>query len=164
MKTESRPVTVISPIDQSWKDENGHLNYAAYALAADPAIDAVFAAAGLDWTYRERNRRSDYLLQSRFHYLREIRGSDDIEVRSRLVEYDTKRVHIFCEIIDRATGTVAAIAHVIGIHVDTDAGRSVSFADDVLDSLKRLRQAHTGLGKPEFFDNSIGLAKPDLRL
>ena len=162
MNTNPCPISVTSLIDPCWKDQNNHVNYAAYAQAADPAIDAVYAAAGLDQKYRDLHKRADYIVKSSFYYLKEIRGSDYIEVRSRLIDFDDKRAHIFCEIIDQSNGAVAAIAHILGIHVNTETGRSAPFADEVLERLERLKREHDRLEKPDFFDGSIGFAKPNL--
>lgn len=164
MRSFPEPVIVISAIQPTWRDFNNHVNYAAYALAADPAIDATYAAAGLDASYRSQNNCSDYILQSRFHYLKEIRQSDRIEVRCRLVDFDSKRAHIFCEILAHESGTLAAIAHIIGMHVDTASGRSLHFSAEAIISLDALRAEHEQLSKPAYFDKTIAFSKPDLML
>lgn len=154
-----QPIVLASPVRPEWRDYNGHLNYAAYAMAADPAIDAVYAAAGLDAVYRKAHGRSDYVLESRFFYFREIRSGTTIEVQARLVDFDAKRTHIFCEIYDRDANSVSAVAHIVSIHVDALHAKSAEFPEFVSDRLAALKAAHALLPEPDHFDDSVALGR-----
>jgi len=153
------PIVTHVEIEPGWRDYNGHVNYAAYAMAADPAIDAVYAAAGLDRTYRKAHGRSDYVIESRFFYFREIRGGRSIEVQARLIDFDVKRTHIFCEIRDRDRDTLAAVAHIVCIHVCSDKARSAELPDFARERLAALKAAHARLPEPDHFDDTVVLKR-----
>jgi acyl-CoA thioester hydrolase len=157
MPSDPEPIIVRSRIEPSWTDFNGHVNYAAYALAADPAIDLVLADAGLDERFRRENQRSDYVVQSRFHYFREIRGDGYIEVRARLADFDSKRAHIFCEICSHPNGELAATAHIVSVHVDTAQAKSAPFPEFALRRLAELKREHDRLGKHACFDETVAM-------
>ncbi|WP_170984591.1 thioesterase family protein [Rhodoligotrophos defluvii] len=154
-----QPITVVSTIDPTWRDYNGHVNYAAYAMAADPAIDAVYAAVGMDLDYRRTNGRSDYVVESRFFYLREIRRGTGIEVRARLADFDRIRTHIFCEIVEHDSGVLAATAHIISIHVNSAKARSAEFPAFALAGFERLKAEHDRLPLSDYFDGSVVLRR-----
>lgn len=159
MSQFAQPITVVSEIDPAWRDYNGHVNYAAYAMAADPAIDAIYAAAGLDRTYRKNRNRSDYVVESRFFYLREIRSGARIEVRARLVDFDRKRTHIYCEIRDPDNDWLSAVAHIISLHVDSALARSVEFEDFALERFATIRGEHEQLPAADIFDATVSLKR-----
>lgn len=159
MSQLSRPITTVSEINPAWRDYNGHVNYAAYAMAADPAIDAVYAAAGLDWHYRKSCNRSDYVIESRFFYLREIRSGKHIEVHARLVDFDRKRTHIYCEIRDPDNDWLSAVAHIISLHVDSALARSVEFEDFALKRFAEMKAQHALLPPVDIFDGTVVLKR-----
>ncbi len=159
MSRPLEPITVISPIDPSWRDYNGHVNYAAYAMAADPAIDALYAAAGLDSAYRKAAERSDYVVESRFFYIKEIRHGQQMEARSRLIDFDNKRTHIFCEICDHDSGELSAVAHIISLHVDSRQARSAQFEAFAMRAFAELKAAHGQLPPPAVFDDTVSIAR-----
>lgn len=153
------PITVISSIDPSWRDYNGHVNYAAYAMAADPAIDALYAAAGLDSAYRKTAERSDYVVESRFFYLKEIRQGQQMEARSRLIDFDNKRTHIYCEICDHDSGELSAVAHIISLHVDSKRAKSAEFEAFATAAFAKLKAAHCQLPPPAVFDDTVSITR-----
>lgn len=159
MKKPLEPVTVISPIDPSWRDYNGHVNYAAYAMAADPSIDALYAVAGLDPAYRKKAERSDYVVESRFFYIKEIRKGQQMEARSRLIDFDNKRTHIFCEICDHDSGELSAVAHIISLHVDSRLARSAEFEAFATAAFAELKAAHQQLPPPAVFDDTVSISR-----
>ncbi len=159
MIKQSSPVVVVSTIEPAWRDYNGHVNYAAYAMAADPAIDAVYASVGLDLSFRKANRRSDYVIESRFFYLSEIRTGNIIEVRARLIDFDRKRTHIFCEICEQESNKVAATAHIVSMHVDSSLARSAEFPDFAAEGFAALKATHDKLPAPGHFDDTLVLGR-----
>ena len=156
---EIRPVIGVARVVSEWRDYNGHVNYAAYAVAADPVIDDVYAAAGLDAAYRASTGFSYYAVECRFIYLREIRDGTAIEIHGRLIDFDSKRAHIFLELYDRDLDRLSAVAHLISAHVDPALGRSVEFPDFILDKLTALKAAHARLPEPEQFDDTVVLRR-----
>jgi acyl-CoA thioester hydrolase len=104
-------------LEANWIDYNGHLRDAYYGLAASYAIDAVMDHLGLDAAYRESTRGTLYTLEMHLHYLHEVKFSDALEIRSTIIDFDVKRIHLGCLFsCSRVEGAVAT-AEMMLLHV-----------------------------------------------
>jgi acyl-CoA thioester hydrolase len=97
-------------IRPEWIDYNGHLRDAYYGLVLSLAIDEVMDQLGLDAGYRERTRCTLYTLELHLHYLHEVAESDELIVKTSVLDADGKRIHAGCRFLRRdetvATGEV----------------------------------------------------------
>lgn len=123
------------PVRDEWIDYNGHLMDGYYSVIFGHAIDAVMVNIGLDAEYRQRTGCTLYTLESHLRYLHEVKPGSTAEVRTRVVDVDTKRLRLCFEMIandtDDADNTVAATQESMTIHVDQRAGRSSPWPDEV---------------------------------
>ena len=104
-------------LEAAWIDYNGHLRDAYYGLVASYATDAVMDHLGIDAGYRESTNCTLYTLEMHLHYLHEVKFSDALEVRSTVLDYDAKRIHLGCHFLgDRLEGAVAT-AEMMLMHV-----------------------------------------------
>ncbi len=104
-------------LEADWIDYNGHLRDAYYGLVASYAGDAVMDHLGIDAAYRESTHCTLYTLEMHLHYLHEVKFSDALEVRSTILDFDTKRIHLGCLFsCSRVTGAVAT-AEMMLLHV-----------------------------------------------
>jgi acyl-CoA thioester hydrolase len=104
-------------LEAEWIDYNGHLRDAYYGLVASYAVDAVMDQLGIDAAYREATRCTLYTLEMHLHYLHEVKFSDALEVRSTVLDFDAKRIHLGCLFAcDRVDGAVAT-AEMMLMHV-----------------------------------------------
>jgi acyl-CoA thioester hydrolase len=95
-------------IEPAWIDYNGHLRDAYYGVVLSYAIDDVMDALGVDAAYRERTRCTLYTLEQHMHYLHEVKGTDELEVTTSILDADAKRIHVGCRFAcSRIEGTVA---------------------------------------------------------
>ena len=125
-----------------WIDYNGHLRDAYYGLAASYAVDAVMDHLGIDAAYRERTRCTLYTLELHLHYLHEVKFSDELEIRSSVLDFDAKRIHVGCLFsCARVEGTVAS-AEMMLMHVHQgDKPASARMPDSTLAILADLKSA-----------------------
>ncbi len=100
-----------------------------YSVIFGHAIDAVMVHIGLDAEYRQHTRCTLYTLESHLRFLREVKPGSTAEVRTRVVDVDTKRLRLCFEMI--VDDTVAATQESMTIHVDQWAGRSSPWPDEV---------------------------------
>jgi len=127
-------------IEPQWIDFNGHLRDAYYALVASCAVDEVMDRLGLDAAYRERTHCTLYTLELHFHYLHEIKQSDDLEVRSSVLDFDAKRIHLGCRFICSRQSEPAAVADMMLLHVHQgEKPAAAPFPDAVSAKLEALR-------------------------
>ena len=97
-------------LEADWIDYNGHLRDAYYGLIASYAGDAVMDHLGIDSAYRESTRCTLYTLEMHLHYLHEVKSSDALEVRSSVLDFDAKRIHLGCLFeCNRVDGPVATV-------------------------------------------------------
>jgi acyl-CoA thioester hydrolase len=132
-------MTVVwrEPVRDEWIDYNGHLSEPYYVLVLGHATDAVMDAVGLGPAYREQSHASLFTVEAHIRYLDQVVAGTDLEVRSEVVGATPKLMWIWHELW--ADGRLRATEEVLGVHVDTDSGRSSPFPDDVAAAVAKAR-------------------------
>jgi len=132
-------------LEADWIDYNGHLRDAYYGLVASYASDAVMDDLGIDAAYRERTRCTLYTLEVHLHYLHEVKFSDALEVRSSVLDFDAKRIHLGCTFsCPRIDGAVAT-AEMMLMHVHQgDKPTSTRLPESTAAVLTELKQSGSG--------------------
>jgi acyl-CoA thioester hydrolase len=127
-------------IERDWIDFNGHLRDACYGLAASYAIDEVMDHLGLDKAYRESTRCTLYTLEMHFHFLHEVKASDDLQIMTSILDFDRKRIHAGCRFACGRLGDPVAMADMMLLHVHQgEKPASSSFPEAVLAKLGSLK-------------------------
>jgi acyl-CoA thioester hydrolase len=127
-------------IQPEWIDYNQHLRDAYYGLVASYAIDDVMDHLGLDAAYRGRTHCTLYTLEMHFHYLHEVKSTDDLGVVTSVLDADRKRIHMGCRFICTRLNEPAATADVMLLHVHQgDKPAAAPFPDAVLAKLEVLK-------------------------
>lgn len=100
-----------------WIDGNRHMN-ASYYLAAvrQPAIDA-HAAWDYAEDFRARTGESNFVLEAKVVYLRELLVDDSIVVTTRIVDVGEKKMTLLFEIYNEERGYLAALVKYLVVHV-----------------------------------------------
>jgi acyl-CoA thioester hydrolase len=126
-------------IDPEWIDFNGHLRDAYYGLILSYAIDELMDHVGLDAAYRARTRCTLYTLEEHIHFLHEVKDSDQLEVRTFILDRDRKRLHVRCVFgCARVTGPVA-VAEAMLLHVyQGEKPVSAAFPAEIAEQLSRI--------------------------
>jgi acyl-CoA thioester hydrolase len=104
-------------LEADWIDYNGHLRDAYYGLVASYAVDAVMDHLGLDAAYRDSTRCTLYTLEMHLHYLHEVKFSDALEIRSSVLDFDAKRIHLGCLFSCKRVAGAVATADMMLLHV-----------------------------------------------
>lgn len=138
---ELSPYPVV--IEPSWIDYNGHVRDAYYTLMVSYATDRAMDELGIDAAYRERTHCTLYTLELHIHYLRELKQSDAVVVRTAVLAADKKRLHFACRIETPRLGSeAAATAEFMCLHVQQgESVRVTNFPDDVV---ARVQEFETG--------------------
>ena len=146
--------TAILP---EWVDYNGHLRDAFYLLIFSYATDALMDRLGLDEAGRARTGHTLYTLECHLNYLAEVKLGAEVEVRTRLLAHDHKRLHIHHGLYLPGSDASLAESEQMLMNIASGTGRSAPFAEDVARRVAALAAAQLGLPRPACVGRVIGL-------
>ena len=89
------PILHRATVQEDWIDYNGHMNLAYYVLVFDHTTDALQDVVGLDAAYREATGCSIFVVEAHVTYDNEVGLGEEMRVRTRVMDVDEKRLHIF---------------------------------------------------------------------
>jgi acyl-CoA thioester hydrolase len=112
-------------------DHVGHMNVMWYVGKFDEATWNFFAQLGLTPAYLRDAGRGMAAVQQNITYKRELLAGDVVEVSTSLREIGNRSIRFVHEMRNAATGEVAAICELTGVHLDRQARKSVAFADTI---------------------------------
>lgn len=154
-------VPVIAPargLDQSWIDHNGHLNMAYYNVLFDMAVDHAFEMIGCGPDYVTARKMSFFNVEAHVCYVRELKPDAMVKASVQVVDFDTKRVHLFQE-LRHVDGWLSATSETLVLHVDMAGPRAMPMPEDVLAKITSMAEAHRSLPRPEWVGRSIGIVR-----
>src|SRR6478752_6871042 len=128
-------ISVRDTVQEEWIDFNGHMTNAAYVAAFDIASVALLHRIGIDPAYREREGCSTFALELHTVFHRELGRNERYAVETRVLDFDTKRIHIFHEVKNATEGFLAASFEVVTIHVDLKLRRSKVLPSVIVEQL-----------------------------
>ncbi len=131
-------------IANEWIDYNGHLRDAYYSLIVSLATDAMMDRVGLDEAYRKATGNTLYTLEMHLHFLREVKKTDTIDVRMRVLGTDRKRIHAALDLYCERFPEPAATAELMLLHVHQgETVTSAAFPPSIAASLAALAAQST---------------------
>lgn len=149
--------TAVKP---EWIDYNGHLRDAYYAVILSEATDTFMDLVGIDAPYRERTKCTLYTLEMHLHYLLEVKQSDALSVRMRLIGHDRKRIHASFEMFVPRYETPVCTAEVMMLHVHQgETVGSAAFPESVAAELARWQTESDGLAPTAPASRAIALRR-----
>ena len=149
-------------VPREWIDYNGHLNVGYYAVAFDKATDILLDHLGLGETYRHQTGFSMFIVESHTTYLREVSDGASLRFETRVLDTDSKRVHIFHEMHHDTEKYLAATSEMMALHIDLRARQAEVFPDDRQTAIARLAEAGCGLAWPEQCGRTIGIRRSSI--
>lgn len=132
----------------AWLDPNGHMNVAYYLSAFDKGSDPFFEYCGIGWDYTKSGAGSVFATGCNIDFKYELLESDELEVTTRLLDFDDKLLHIWCEIYRRGEPTPAATEEALFMHVSLQTRRSAPFPEPTKARLAEVLAAHATLAAP----------------
>jgi acyl-CoA thioester hydrolase len=149
--------TYSTPVLEEWVDYNGHLRDAFYLLIFSYATDALMDRLGLDSQNREAGGHSLFTLEVHLNYLHEVKLGAQVEVRTQLIGFDKKRLHLYHSL--HLTGEAQTLAgnEQMLLHVDLSGPHSAPFSEHTLALLHAIEAQQGDLPKPDYAGRVIGL-------
>jgi len=151
-----------TPVRPEWVDYNGHMSESCYLLIIGDNSDAFFRYFGIDEHYRAAGH-SLYTVETHLHYRGEAVEGDPLTLTVQLIDFDTKRLHLFHTMRHGTTGRVLLTAEQLLVHVDMngdmDKPRAVPLPAHLTERLRTIRAAHAALPVPEDLGHVIGIPR-----
>ena len=138
--------TTVNP---EWIDYNGHLRDGYYGLVMSLACDALMDHLGLDERYRRETGGTLFTLEQHLHFLHEVRQSDQLDIRVRILAADRKRMHAaFDFYCDRYLDPVAT-GEMMLLHVHQgETTAAAPFPAPILSAIETLMAVTAELAPP----------------
>jgi len=130
----SAPPVHHDVVRPEWIDYNGHLSEPYYVLVFGDATTALMERTGMDAGYRDATGCSLYTVEAHVRYLREIGPDAPLEVTTRVLGRDAKRLRLWHEL--RSAGRLCATEELMCLHVGP--GGATPFPDGVAADLDAL--------------------------
>ena len=120
-----------------WIDYNGHMNVAYYTLAFDKALDFFFEdVLNIGPSFVEKNREGPFALKASYNYFSELLESESFFVDISILDFDSKRVHVFGEMRKDKSLELSAVFETVLMNMDLSARKVKQYPDRVLELFK----------------------------
>ncbi|CRM37605.1 MULTISPECIES: thioesterase family protein [Pseudomonas] len=149
--------TYTTKIQPDWVDYNGHLRDAFYLLIFSYATDALMDTLGLDSDNREASGHSLFTLELHLNYLHEVKLGAEVEVRTQLIAFDAKRLHLYHSLHLLGDEKELAGNEQMLLHVDLAGPHATPFTEATLHKLTAISAAQAELPRPALLGRVIGL-------
>ncbi len=141
----SLPVFHRKTIPESYLDVMGHMNIRWYVALFDEAAWEFFASFGMDVPYYQTMDSGAFALKQFISYLAEVHVGETVAIRTRLLGYSAKRLHVMHFMVNETTDKVAATMEVLATHADLIARRTSPFPPPIVTKLEAILQKDTAL-------------------
>ncbi|MEP7031717.1 MAG: thioesterase family protein [Pseudolabrys sp.] len=149
----------LMKVEPQWIDYNGHLNMAYYNVLFDRAVDEVYELIGLGPDYLKTYGHSTMVAEMHVRYLREVGAGDPLKVSVQLLDYDSKRIHLYEELLHASENWVSATCETMTLHVDMKKKKVAPFPDSVMKLIERMKVAHAELPRPDAAGRRVAMPK-----
>ena len=147
-------------VKPEWVDYNGHMSEAFYVLVFGFASDELYERIGLGAQAREAGKVSVYTVEAHIAYLQEIAQGEPLRVTTRVLDFDSKRMHALHTMYHGDDPEVLATEELMLLHVQTAPEvRTAPFAPDAESQIRALYEAQAGLDWPRYAGRSIGIKR-----
>jgi len=147
-------ITYQTPVLAEWVDYNGHLRDAFYLLIFSYATDAFMARIGVD---PQRDQHSLFTLECHLNYLHEVKQGTEVQVRTRVLAHDRKRVQVYHTLHLQNADKVLAASEQMLLHVDLKGPKSAVFGEASLAILAEAFEAQLQQPVAEYAGRRIAL-------
>ncbi|RKQ34565.1 thioesterase family protein [Oceanobacillus halophilus] len=151
-------VLIEDKVPQAWIDYNGHMNDAEYVRAFSWGVDRFMNLIGITEAFRKDHHYTIYTMENHVCYLDEMKLGEAFEVHLYVIDYDSKRAHLFFELYGE-DGKRAATSEQMLMGIDQTSGKSAPFPDEIVTNVEELANQHTPTDKPKEVGRIIGIKR-----
>jgi carnitine 3-dehydrogenase len=151
---DGRLLTISTPVQPEWIDYNEHLTEWAYLKLFGDGTDVVLAKIGAGAAYVAAGH-SWYTVETHIRHLGQARLGEPVEMRTRVMAADAKRLHLFHEMVSLKQDAVIATAEHMLVHVDAKAEKSGPAPQAMQDAALALIAGQAQLPPPDGMGRQI---------
>ena len=123
----------------TWEcDDVGHMNVQFYVARASDAAFYLRHALGLSPSQIHEEGRAMVALEEHFRFLRELRAGDMMNMRSRVIDLREKTLVSYHELLNSATGDIAATCIAVSRHLDLEARKLITWPREAHEKAKAI--------------------------
>jgi acyl-CoA thioester hydrolase len=112
-------------------DFNGHMNVMYYVGKFDEATWHFFTHFGITPSYLKSEKRGMVAVEQNLKYFEELNAGDLIYIKTQLIELKSKAIVFIHQMFNAETNTLAAEGRMVGVHIDLESRKSVSFPPSI---------------------------------
>jgi len=143
-----------------WIDYNGHMNVAYYTLAFDKALDFFFEdVLGIGPTFVEKNKEGPFALKASYNYFSELLEEESFFVDKSILDFDSKRVHVFGEMRKDKSLELSAVFETVLMNMDLSTRTVKQYPDRVLELFSIFKSSLVVDNIPKVIGKKITLKK-----
>ncbi len=143
------PKIYSTSVAPEWIDYNRHLRDGYYSVVMSLACDALMDHVGLDADYRARTGCTLFTLEEHLHFLHEVKDTDRLDLRVRILGADRKRMHAAFDFYCGRYADPVAIGELMLLHVHQgESTGAAPFPEPVMAAIDSLKAATAGLPPP----------------
>ena len=146
--------TAVQP---EWLDYNGHMNVAYYTLAFDRAGEQFVTSVGLSEAQTRKDGNSWMVAEAHVTYQNEAMPGDKLEIKTRILGLDVKRVYLFQSMHRTNDGTLLATNEQLILHINLQQRKVQPFTPPVMQQLQQLWNQQSQLQPPSEAGRSISI-------
>ncbi|MGH8598934.1 MAG: thioesterase family protein [Gammaproteobacteria bacterium] len=146
-------------VKPEWLDPNGHMNVAYYLRAVDDGSNSFFDDIGLGWAYTASGVGSVFVANCNLDFKQELFVRDALIVTTRLLDWHTKLLHTYSEVVQVSTEAIAATCETLYMHVDFSNRRGAPMPAAAQARLAEILAAHATLPRPTNLNRSLGIRR-----
>jgi acyl-CoA thioester hydrolase len=118
-------VTTKAEVLKEWIDSNEHMNVAYYLVVFDKGFDKYKDLIGMDINYIKKHQCSTVSLEAHICYHAEAMLGDKLRVETRIVDFDSKRAHVYQEMYNE--NLLLATQETLSISFDMNKRKTCNF-------------------------------------
>ena len=143
-----------------WIDYNGHMNVAYYTLAFDKALDFFFEdVLDIGPSYVEKNKEGPFALKASYNYFSELLEGECFFVDISILDFDSKRVHLFGEMRKEKSLELSAVFETVLMNMDLSGRKVKHYPDRVLSLFSLFKSSLVQSNIPIEIGKKISLKK-----
>ncbi|NHN89020.1 carnitine 3-dehydrogenase [Acetobacter conturbans] len=158
VEAESSFVSWKGGVSPEWIDYNGHMTEHRYLQVFGEATDGVLSLIGADEDY-VRSGYSFYTVETHIRHLGQAYAGMTLEVRSRILDSDAKRLHLFHTMTVQGSDDPIATAEHMLLHVDSVKGKSSQIPNAIQIRIEQTKALQAEQPTPEAAGRSIGIRR-----
>ena len=161
------PLNETAPLDihcgtvlEEWLDWNGHMNVGYYVVAFDKATTTLCRQFGLAAEYTREKIGMYFVLECHVNYEKELVGGEAFRIRTQILDYDQKRLHLFHTMYEPDGGATVSTNELMVMNIDYASRRPAPWPAWAWDRLNLIGPGHLALPRPRQAGSIIGIRRP----